>query len=189
MISKNRSGGTPSRSASSTVSATPSVSASTQWLRTSFGALPGARLRPEVDGLADGVEHRAAALPRPRREHGERPLFGRRRRTEDRRVDELAAGQPLGRLDADRAHLRPDGVAELDVAHGGRHRVAVGQHRHDDLRAGAGLGGRVVDGGAVDRLGPLARAVPGVELVTRRDQVAAHRRAHQPGAEQGDAHQ
>src|SRR4051794_11062526 len=47
MMSRNSCGSTPRRSASSTVSATPSTSASTQWLRTSFVRWPAPGSGPQ----------------------------------------------------------------------------------------------------------------------------------------------
>ena len=77
---------------------------------------------------------------------------------EDGRVDVRDRGggeQPLGRLDAHRAALPPDralvdGVGDLapDRLDGVRRRE---QHRHDDLGAGDGVGGRVRDAHAFDR--------------------------------------
>jgi hypothetical protein len=99
------------------------------------------------------------------------------------------AGEPLALLDADRAHLRPHRVAELDAVHRVLDGRGVGEHRDHDLGAVRRLGGAVADRRALDRLGALARAVPDPEIVTRGHQAAAHRAAHRSGPDQGDAHQ
>ncbi len=114
----------------------------------------GAGLVAERDGAgADRVEHGGAALARlgrPGGDHGQLALLGRRLGAEHRRVDDRharlrgAGHQPLGGLDAHRAHLRPDAPAgERQVARHGLDRRAVGEHRHHDVGALDGRGGRV----------------------------------------------
>ena len=65
---------------------------------------------------------------------------------------------------------------------------AVGEHRDHDLGAVDRLRGRVRHGCA-EPLGLLARPVPDGDVVPGSGEVAGHRPAHDPGAEEGDAHQ
>ena len=89
-------------------------------------------------------------------------------------------------FDADGARLPPHYVVtQLDAVHHRRDRRPVGEHRDDDVGAVDRLGGGADDGRA-EPLRLLTRAVPGADLVARACDVARHRRAHDPGAEEGD---
>ena len=165
-------------------------------------ALGRARLAQPHGLRADRVEDRVDALAHvlgPGGEHDQLALLGRLPGPRDRRVDERDAGvrararQAVGGGEPDRAHLgehRAVQRAERLLGHrldGAR----VGQHRHHHVGARDRLGHAAGDGDAVlrERLGLLARAVPGAHLVAGGGEVARHRRAHDPGAQDGDAHQ
>ena len=165
-------------------------------------ALGRARFTQPHGLRADRVEDRVDALAdvlRSGGEHDQLALLGRLPGPGDGRVDERdacllrAPGQAVGGVEADRAHLgehravhRPERLLghRLD----GRR---VGEHRHHHVGARHRLGDAAGDRDAVlrERLGLLARAVPRAHLVAGGGEVARHRRAHDPGAEDGDAHQ
>src|SRR5207244_1663661 len=67
-------------------------------------------------------------------------------------------------------------------------RLAVGEHRDDELDAGNGFGRRLGDRRAVllQRLGSLGRPVPDAHVVPRPQQVARDRCAHDSGSQNSD---
>ena len=166
-------------------------------------ALP--RLADPHRALADGVEDRRQArrqLLGTRRENEERALLGGLLRAEHGRVDEL---QPvlLGELraapralDADRAHLQPDGTVAGDAGerpvrplHDVEYSIGVAEHREDHGCASDRLGRRVAQHDPVVLQRPrLGRgAVPGAHLDAGTRDVAGHRQSHgAAGSENGD---
>ena len=153
----------------------------------------------EPHGLAaDGVENRLALLSCLLGAGGEhyqlallRGLFG----PEDGGVDEVHAvlvgrlREPPGAVLPHRAHLQPHAAfgqrAEHVARYGFLHDVRVGQHGQEEVGAARGIRRAVGHLGAVfsERLGLLARAVPGPHLQTLGEEVARHRDAHDPGSQ------
>ena len=198
--SRNRSGSTPSACANAIVSADVLDGVHDPVVEDELERARRADLLAEPDLLPrDRRQHLLADPPcrfRAREHHDELPLLRRPSRAQHRRVDVEQAvlvgegREPLRPVDPDRAGLGPHGALgsrrerSLDDLGDGR---PVREHRHDELGAVHGLRGRRRHLGS-EAFGLRRCPVPGAHVVSGLGEPPRDRRAHEPGAEDGDLH-